>query len=133
MAVLTADEVERYEREGFPVLPALGDAAWLARLRAVTGEILEASRAVAVGQRDWRFDLEPDHTPDVKFHHSKLNVEEPHGGEEVRWHQEIQSWPHTNDSPLTAAPNCSARHDPRPCQVGPGACRSIFQVQQRER
>jgi len=39
--------------------------------------------------------------PDIKFHHSKLNFKAPRGGEEVRWHQDIQFWPHTNYSPLT--------------------------------
>jgi ectoine hydroxylase len=34
--------------------------------------------------------------PDVKFHHSKLNFKAPRGGEEVKWHQDIQFWPHTN-------------------------------------
>lgn len=40
--------------------------------------------------------------PDVKFHHSKLNFKWAGGGEEVKWHQDIQFWPHTNYSPLTA-------------------------------
>jgi len=39
--------------------------------------------------------------PDIKFHHSKLNFKSPGGGEEVKWHQDIQFWPHTNYSPLT--------------------------------
>jgi ectoine hydroxylase-related dioxygenase (phytanoyl-CoA dioxygenase family) len=39
--------------------------------------------------------------PDVKFHHSKLNFKAPRGGEEVKWHQDIQFWPHTNYGPLT--------------------------------
>jgi ectoine hydroxylase len=39
--------------------------------------------------------------PDVKFHHSKLNFKWAKGGQEVKWHQDIQSWPHTNYSPLT--------------------------------
>ena len=39
--------------------------------------------------------------PNVKFHHSKLNFKWAHGGEEVKWHQDIQFWPHTNYSPLT--------------------------------
>ena len=39
--------------------------------------------------------------PDIKFHHSKLNFKARRGGEEVRWHQDIQFWPHTNYSPLT--------------------------------
>lgn len=38
---------------------------------------------------------------DVKFHHSKLNFKWANGGEEVKWHQDIQYWPHTNYSPLT--------------------------------
>ena len=39
--------------------------------------------------------------PDVTFHHSKLNFKWAGGGEEVKWHQDIQFWPHTNYSPLT--------------------------------
>jgi hypothetical protein len=39
--------------------------------------------------------------PDVKFHHSKLNFKAAHGGEEVKWHQDIQFWPHTNYDLLT--------------------------------
>jgi ectoine hydroxylase-related dioxygenase (phytanoyl-CoA dioxygenase family) len=34
--------------------------------------------------------------PNVKFHHSKLNFKAPRGGAEVKWHQDIQFWPHTN-------------------------------------
>jgi ectoine hydroxylase-related dioxygenase (phytanoyl-CoA dioxygenase family) len=39
--------------------------------------------------------------PDLRFHHSKLNFKSAGGGEEIRWHQDIQFWPHTNYSPLT--------------------------------
>ena len=39
--------------------------------------------------------------PDVKFHHSKLNFKWSDGGEEVKWHQDIQFWPHTNYDVLT--------------------------------
>jgi len=39
--------------------------------------------------------------PDIKFHHGKLNFKAPAGGEAVKWHQDIQFWPHTNYSPLT--------------------------------
>ena len=39
--------------------------------------------------------------PGVKFHHSKLNFKWASGGEEVKWHQDITYWPHTNYSPLT--------------------------------
>ena len=38
---------------------------------------------------------------DIKFHHGKLNFKAPGGGEEVKWHQDIQFWPHTNYTPLT--------------------------------
>lgn len=39
--------------------------------------------------------------PDVRFHHSKLNFKSGGGGEEIKWHQDIPFWPHTNYSPLT--------------------------------
>ena len=39
--------------------------------------------------------------PNVKFHHSKLNFKWARGGTEVKWHQDIPFWPHTNYSPLT--------------------------------
>ncbi len=39
--------------------------------------------------------------PNVKFHHSKLNFKWAGGGEEVKWHQDIGFWPHTNYSPCT--------------------------------
>ncbi len=37
----------------------------------------------------------------VRFHHSKLNYKWSSGGEEVKWHQDIQFWPHTDFTPLT--------------------------------
>jgi ectoine hydroxylase len=39
--------------------------------------------------------------PDVKFHSSKLNFKWPGGEEEVKWHQDIPAWPHSNFSPVT--------------------------------
>lgn len=39
--------------------------------------------------------------PDVKFHSSKLNFKWPGGAEEIRWHQDIPAWPHSNYSPVT--------------------------------
>ena len=39
--------------------------------------------------------------PDVKFYHSKLNYKWGQGGDRFDWHQDIQSWPHTNYSPVT--------------------------------
>ncbi|WP_417515046.1 phytanoyl-CoA dioxygenase family protein [Minwuia sp.] len=34
--------------------------------------------------------------PDVLFHHSKLNFKWPDATSEVKWHQDIQFYPHTN-------------------------------------
>ena len=39
--------------------------------------------------------------PDVRFHSSKLNFKWSERGDAVQWHQDIQAWPHTNDSVLT--------------------------------
>jgi hypothetical protein len=39
--------------------------------------------------------------PDVRFHSAKLNFKWSAGGDAVRWHQDIQGWPHTNFSVLT--------------------------------
>jgi ectoine hydroxylase len=39
--------------------------------------------------------------PNVCYHHSKLNFKWSHGGEAIKWHQDIQYWPHTDFSPLT--------------------------------
>ncbi len=52
--------------------------------------------------------------PDVRFHHSKLNFKWAGGGEEVKWHQDIQYWPHTNYSPLTVG---TYLHDVGPAQA----------------
>ncbi len=40
--------------------------------------------------------------PDVIYHHSKLNFKWHGGDDTVAWHQDIQFYPHTNYSPLTA-------------------------------
>lgn len=39
--------------------------------------------------------------PDVKFHHAKLNFKSARGSRGCDWHQDIQSWPHTDYSPVT--------------------------------
>ncbi len=60
--------------------------------------------------------------PDVKFHHSKLNFKWAQGGEEVKWHQDIQFWPHTNYSPCTVGTylyDCGLEQGP--LMVLPGA------------
>jgi len=49
------------------------------------------------GRRSCRRSPRPGHP----FHSSKLNFKWFDGGEPVRWHQDIQGWPHTNFSVLT--------------------------------
>src|SRR5262245_44459469 len=39
--------------------------------------------------------------PDIRFHSSKLNFKWSEGGDAVRWHQDIQAWPHTSFAVLT--------------------------------
>ena len=133
---VTEQQLERYKTDGYLLLESYIDDAWLARLNAKVDELIDESRTAPPS--DWRFDFEPDHTPDnprlrriqspvdidpvfeqftldgpatdlaaallgpdVRFHHSKLNIKWNDGGEEVKWHQDIQFWPHTDFSPLT--------------------------------
>ncbi|WP_229812021.1 phytanoyl-CoA dioxygenase family protein [Streptosporangium pseudovulgare] len=60
--------------------------------------------------------------PNVKFHHSKLNFKWARGGVEVKWHQDVQFWTHTNHSSLTFGTylyGCSP--DQAPLGVIPGS------------
>jgi ectoine hydroxylase len=135
-AVLSEAQREHYQRSGWVAVPGLVDAEWLERLRRVTDEFVDASRALT--ESNILYDLDVGHSageprlrrlssptdlhetywefasqsvitdvavdllgPDVKFHHSKLNFKAPRGGEEVKWHQDIQFWPHTNYDLLT--------------------------------
>ncbi len=125
-----------YGDHGWCSVAGLVDNVWLERLRVVTEEFVEQSRALT--ESNVLFDLDVGHSageprlrrlssptdlhdtfwefasqsaivdvavdllgPDVKFHHSKLNFKAAHGGEEVKWHQDIQFWPHTNYDLLT--------------------------------
>jgi ectoine hydroxylase-related dioxygenase (phytanoyl-CoA dioxygenase family) len=134
--VLTDEQRAHYREHGWVAVPALVDSTWLDRLRAVTDEFVDQSRALT--ESNVVFDLDDRHKrdeprlrrlsspadlhetywefmsqsvivdvavdllgPDVKFHHSKLNFKAPFGGEEVKWHQDIQFWPHTNYDLLT--------------------------------
>ena len=136
LRVLSLAQRDAYKRDGFISIEGLVDEHWLERLRAVTAEFVEKSRALETS--NVVFDLEPSHSAaeprlrrlvspadlhgtfwefvstsvivdlvedligaDIKYHHGKLNFKAPRGGEEVRWHQDIQFWPHTNYSPLT--------------------------------
>lgn len=38
--------------------------------------------------------------PDIKFHHSKLNMKASKGGEAIGWHQDFAFFPHTNEDVL---------------------------------
>jgi len=60
--------------------------------------------------------------PDVRFHHSKLNIKWNDGGEEVKWHQDIQFWPHTDFSPLTIGVYlCDVDTEMGPMGIVPGS------------
>jgi len=134
--VLTQKQRESYFADGYLLLEKIVSDDWLARLRAVTDEMVDESRGITKSDAVW--DLEDGHGaddpmlrrlsspndkhptywafasesilpdvvadlvgPNVKFHHSKLNFKWARGGEEVKWHQDIGFWPHTNYSPCT--------------------------------
>ncbi|MEJ6670831.1 MAG: phytanoyl-CoA dioxygenase family protein [Pseudomonadales bacterium] len=60
--------------------------------------------------------------PNVKFHHSKLNFKWGGGGESVKWHQDIQFWPHTNYDVLTIGVYLSdVSQDMAPMGIIPGS------------
>jgi ectoine hydroxylase-related dioxygenase (phytanoyl-CoA dioxygenase family) len=135
-AVLTDAQCAHYREHGWLAVERFVDDTWLTRLRAVTEEFVEQSRALT--ESNVLFDLDSGHSAtqprlrrlssptdlhatywefasqssivdavvdligaNVKFHHSKLNFKAPRGGEEVKWHQDIQFWPHTNYDLLT--------------------------------
>ena len=154
--VLDRAQREAYFADGYVVVEKLIDDDWLERLRAVTREFVDRSRAVS--ESDDTFDLSPDHGParpmvrrlkepdarhplywefangviadvvadlvgpDVVFHHSKLNFKWHDGGDAVRWHQDIQFYPHTNYSPLTVGTYLyDADEDDGPVAIVPGS------------
>lgn len=127
---------ERYDADGYLLLPSFVSAEWVDRLREAAQEFVERSRALE--QSDPIIDVEPGHTAHrpmlrrlinpvdqhetfrtfaldgpaadlavallggpVRFHHSKLNFKWGGGGAEVKWHQDIQYWPHSDFTPLT--------------------------------
>ena len=72
------------------------------RLRRLNHPVIQDPVLEEFGLRGPIVDLAEDLLgPNVKFHHSKLNFKWAGGGEEVKWHQDIQFWPHSNYSPLT--------------------------------
>jgi ectoine hydroxylase-related dioxygenase (phytanoyl-CoA dioxygenase family) len=169
--VLTRAQQESYFENGYLLVERAIPEEWLERLRSVTKEMVDRSRALT--RSDAIFDLEPGHTaenprlrrltspvdqhpaywefasaadsplpdiiadlvgPDVKFHHSKLNFKWAAGGEEVKWHQDISYWPHTNYSPLTAGLylyDCGP--DQGPLMVVPGSHNRELYSQYNER
>ena len=77
----------------------------------------------------WDFMVDPVMTalaadvvgPDVKFHHSKLNVKSGDGSRGFKWHQDIQGWPHTDYSPVTIGvyiDGCDKDQGPLACVRG---------------
>ena len=79
-----------------------GHSAQNPRLRRLTSPVDQHPDYWAYASESILADIIADLVgPDVKFHHSKLNFKWAEGGEEVKWHQDITYWPHTNYSPLT--------------------------------
>ncbi len=62
--------------------------------------------------------------PDVKFRESLINFKWAGGGDEVRWHQDLPYYPHTNSSPLLML-TCleDVGPDQAPLMVVPGSHR----------
>lgn len=134
--VISTEQRESYERDGYLQLPGFLDSDTLNGLKIASNEFVELSREFRTSGK--LLDLEPSHTGEeprirrlnspvdnhetfrefslvgaaaelacallggpVRYHHSKLNFKWSDGGEEVKWHQDIQFWPHTDFSPLT--------------------------------
>ena len=84
----------------FDVGPDHGPAA--PRPRRIRAAVDQHPAYWAVASSPLMADLAADVVgPDVKFHSSKVNFKWPGGAEEVKWHQDIPAWPHTNYSPVT--------------------------------
>jgi ectoine hydroxylase len=93
------------------------------RLRRVTSPVDQHPDYWAYARDSLLADIAADLVgPNVKFHHSKINFKWARGGAEVKWHQDIQYWPHTNYTPLTFGTylyDCSM--DQAPLGVLPGS------------
>mgnify|MGYP000099265959 FL=1 len=134
--VISTEQRESYERDGYLQLPGFVDSNTLSGLKKASNEFVEFSRELRTSGKV--LDLEPGHTGEeprirrlnspvdnhetfrefsfvgaaaelacallggpVRYHHSKLNFKWSGGGEAVKWHQDIQFWPHTNYDVLT--------------------------------
>jgi hypothetical protein len=93
------------------------------RLRRVSSPVVQHPAFWAFASASPIVDIVADLVgPDVKFHHSKINFKWAKGGTEVKWHQDIQYWPHTNYSPLTVGAYLyDCRPDQGPLGVIPGS------------
>ncbi|MCP3853692.1 MAG: hypothetical protein GY698_03020 [Actinomycetia bacterium] len=60
LEIITPQQKETYERDGYLVLPGLIRGGWLGRLREASDHFVEQSRALT--RSDAVLDLEPDHT-----------------------------------------------------------------------
>lgn len=127
LAEATAEIVERSravaESDGQYVLEA-GHSARSPRLRRLSSPVVHhpAFWAFASAEDSPLPDVAADVVgPDVKFHHAKLNFKWGEGGAKFDWHQDIQSWPHTNYSPVTIGlyvDGCAADQGPLLCVRG---------------
>src|SRR6186713_986929 len=107
---LSAEQIGRYQRDGFIVVEDVLSPAEIADLRRVTDALVENARTVTA--HTGVYDLEPSHTPAdprivailrdllgpaVRWDESKLNMKSPGYGAAVEWHQDWAFYPQTND------------------------------------
>lgn len=96
------EQSRRYERSDDMFDLEAGHSAASPRLRRLTQPVEHDPAYWEFASQSAIADVAEDLLgPDVRFHHSKLNFKWSGGGEEVKWHQDIQFWPHTNYSVLT--------------------------------
>lgn len=105
LQAVTESFVERSRslKESAPdLLLGPGHTAEKPMLRRIPQTVAFHPEFEAFGLRGPLIDLAEDLLgPNLRFHHSKLNFKSGGGGEEIKWHQDIQFWPHTNYAPLT--------------------------------
>jgi hypothetical protein len=107
---LDQDQRKFFFEQGYQVFPELIDKQQLDRLRSALVKIVDASRAI--NQSNNRIDLEYGHSaqnprlrratylddigPNIRFRDLMANFKWADGGAEVKWHQDLPFYPHTN-------------------------------------
>ena len=69
LKVLTPDQREAYQRDGFISIEAFIEPSWIERLLEVTSEFVDHSRELT--ESNALFDIEPDHTASERSPHKR--------------------------------------------------------------